>query len=1808
MKKISKIIFLTFLFLLFSKSEFVFGVCDERFGTYAEQAAKQVLGCEEVKIGNRLIKTKDIILAEIAHESCCGNPKCGSFRRPIYYHGKGADYIMNLCKQLGRDPESWDPSRTCVVTFDGGMGWAQYMPDTWKDLIVKGGYPYGVKDPWNDRDAAYLVAIHLKKRAGPGGFCENPVESIKKYNGDGLAYVHKVLENLGKNIKEIAGEIKREVTEEIEKTIERFWKEYNRLELEYPEIFGLKPKEVKIGLEFFKYIYLFVIWSLGFLLFIVLLYYGILWYTAGANIEQALRAKQKIIQAFFGAILLLGSWILLEILGPQFTKIQKEIPPPQEIITLPGTRKKEGEKVVVAKRIVIDHLVNKSILSPSATTTPTKASFNEILKYRTFGVNTASDEIQFGLGEEQGFAMDNVSNSDASYNWREAFVSDEERNQVKENAEKFKNRVSNESGKKEYKTTIREVRTSIPPVEEQCRICLEKCCSSCEELSKECQKVMRLRTLAENFPPNEEYASTTKSLEEKREGVNKIEYGSTTKRFVYEIEEEVPRGDYSHYKDEDYYERGEKAVEEILNLSRTINCSLIDNCYIKEKENNNKENNNEECKAMNEKVCAEMKSIIETFAKGWETRQTGWRVIKKSEEVATKQFQYINLIRENIKSGTDYLYEGTVAPSRIERILGTNKVLKTKTDYAKNLALTTEALSAAITTLLVGGCHCIECSALFSCKGGDVCIVVRPLLSALQVALGMNIVAMPPVGQQVQKEVDKEIRESDELKKSLEELTEGLALAEKEIFTCQGITKNGEFKQLFSAAEFLNYKKGLEQQGYKIIIQDLWPNIESKGDAFVFYCVTGPLVERISDIYNPNNLKNLKLYCDQSTESEVGELFDKIKYVVKEKEQILEQKSKEIKNAQKLVNEMRRNQKRLELTLKGDFEGDLSQVANVLKNVSGDLFAKMIGQLSEKYAKEAIGNIIENVAGKDVKDFFIKAFESMKDGDFKEMLNKYFSSMMDKEVKKFTHEFLDVIPNKNLKNILVSGFDSLSERQVKDFWKNSWKNFTENEKTIFFSKYFRDTDPKTSEILFDYFVENSSEVEKRKLLKEILEVSDQSTIKRILENYIKISSNPMKNEGSADFVKPDTLILEQVISEIPSKELREILKETKEILTEKDLLKNAMRNVSHEILESAISRMPESEIKKFTHYFYDGIDESDIKDFVLETILDADPTFFQKFIKELPEKRIKDLILEQGFKAIPDSHAKEVFFLMHELPNMDARKVLNYLFLNYVPRDKLSSAMGVLQTVGIIDRFLAEASAVFGFPNVRVSEIIKDMVDKIASFTEKLQDMVNQIIDTIQLTRDQLVNYVQDVWNQIPNTTVGELLEDVIKEIPYQDLLTSIKEALKSFSLDELKSIGREIFDQLDLGELRKTFQDILDGLPIEEIKSALNDVILALPLEEMKNLLNELSFATKSEIFRECIYPYLTKEEQLKFPKPLSEEELKYYISRLQSKRGIYCALKYIPERELKQMLKEAVSKIPKEDLVVILSNLSSIRFHLDKFVEKLSQEALKKILKAFPEKELKNFFGTLAKKLSIQKLRLALNMALAVFKNTVNKLFHELLSKLPSVVLDDLVKQLLSSLPVTELVETFKQMISQLSTEVLGPILDQLQELFGTLSSLFSLLTGGPGLKQNALMMLSYPTHYLTACARCCWGFPVCKGIPGPLIIGSVNPPVIASVCNPWPVLKRMALITINVGKIVFFKDSLDKALNTEENIIENKIKKDIWPSVTQDTHIFSSRQCVTIEPGKEGYLVKCEDALRYGWVRKCDHKNNFVCCKRR
>jgi len=1237
--------------------------------------------------------------------------------------------------------------------------------------------------------------------------------------------------------------------------------------------------------------------------------------------------------------------------------------------------------------------------------------------------------------------------------------------------------------------------------------------------------------------------------------------------------------EFDEYKYEDYDEKGEKARNQILDLTNQLNCSHIEGCTTSVESSPTGEGS--DVLRKEKKSCSQMKSLIEDFGEGWKIRKEGWREIKQIQEAAAMVSEYLNLTGISFGKGKALLYEGTVAPERIERILKLNERLKTKTNYTKILAITTESLSVAQGALMTLGCQCIECIGCGGCVG-DPCLLVRPFIFALNIGLRLTTIAMPVVAQQVQKEIDKQIIEREDLNKSLEKITEGLELAKQEIFTCQGVTKKGEFKQLFSALEFLSYKNELEKRGYKVEIENSWPEINPENDPFTFYCVTGPLIEGISDTQDPNNLKNLDLYCDQSTESAVGEAIEKIELVVKAgQKNILEEKKKEIENSQKIVNEIRRNDEELEKDEgRQGGEDDLKKLEEKLKNFSSKDLAEMTNNLAEKYAKQFIENVFGSGEAKEVKDFFVNGAEKMNNGEFKDLFNKYLSSMMDEKLKDFSNAFLGSIPDENLKKILINCFDSFSEENLKNFWEDSFKNFTDEQKRVFFAKYLKDVDEEKLKDLYDYFTLNLSEIEKKQMLKEMLEGSSEKAINEVTKQL-----KTQVLEG----VAPEKLDLKKVISNIPSQQLDKILKDTKTILEQEKALKRVMMNVSSEIFESAISKIPEGKIKEFTKYFYEGISEDDIKEFVLDNILDADPTFFQKFTQNLPETTMKDLIVEKGLKAFSDSEAKEIFLLLHQFPDKDPRKVLNTLILNYVPENKLSEVINTLkETEAIVDEVLNEASSAFNFKESNKIFKIKDTIDKISSYTQKVEETVNDILNKISLPFKKLVSFTQEVFDQIPNLSLKELLEDTVKELDQGQPLTALKNFLNSLPPKELKNLTKKILNEVSPQHLREVFQkNILDKLSTEESADILKEANQTLSLEESKELLNKTS--SREKISENCIRPYLPEKEQLKLKKNF-DQEFKDSLQRIQSKEIIECAIDYFSETELKSALKEVISKISEENLVPILSKSHSVQENINTFVEKLSQPALQNIINKLPEKELKNFSSKLLENLPRNLLEKSLQKALSSFENSINNLF----SKFSEKVENNFTKKLLENFPTQKLTDYFNRTISQLSTKYLGPLLQKYGGLFGKLRSF---LSGGGGLKQNVKTLMKYPRGYLTACSRCCAGdCPVCAG-------GTVGP----EGCTPTPVVKKVDDITRNINTILDSKEKVDKAIEDEKGLIE-KIKQEIWPEIDQTTKILSTPQCITKELGKEGYLVKCEDALRYGWVGRCDHKQNFVCCKRK
>ena len=92
------------------------------------------------------------------------------------------------------------------------------------------------------------------------------------------------------------------------------------LEVSYPEINNLQPAEDSPFL-YVKYVISFIIWILGFIVFLALLIAGVSFISSAGDPVKLKKAKERLTSLFWGTILLLGSYIIIRTINPQFTTI-----------------------------------------------------------------------------------------------------------------------------------------------------------------------------------------------------------------------------------------------------------------------------------------------------------------------------------------------------------------------------------------------------------------------------------------------------------------------------------------------------------------------------------------------------------------------------------------------------------------------------------------------------------------------------------------------------------------------------------------------------------------------------------------------------------------------------------------------------------------------------------------------------------------------------------------------------------------------------------------------------------------------------------------------------------------------------------------------------------------------------------------------------------------------------------------------------------------------------------------------------------------------------------------------------------------------------------------------------------------------------------------------------------------------------------------------------------------------------------------------------------------------------------------------
>ncbi|MDP2910112.1 MAG: pilin, partial [bacterium] len=110
------------------------------------------------------------------------------------------------------------------------------------------------------------------------------------------------------------------------------------LELVYPIIPGETQKvPINSGLPaYINYIYQLAMALIGIIIFGVLIYNGVLWFTSAGNADKLKTAKEGITAAFLGAIILFSAFIVFRTINPQLTILKLTDPKSVEPVIVPG--------------------------------------------------------------------------------------------------------------------------------------------------------------------------------------------------------------------------------------------------------------------------------------------------------------------------------------------------------------------------------------------------------------------------------------------------------------------------------------------------------------------------------------------------------------------------------------------------------------------------------------------------------------------------------------------------------------------------------------------------------------------------------------------------------------------------------------------------------------------------------------------------------------------------------------------------------------------------------------------------------------------------------------------------------------------------------------------------------------------------------------------------------------------------------------------------------------------------------------------------------------------------------------------------------------------------------------------------------------------------------------------------------------------------------------------------------------------------------------------------------------------------------
>jgi hypothetical protein len=124
----------------------------------------------------------------------------------------------------------------------------------------------------------------------------------------------------------------------------------------FPTIGGLKaPGNIN---ELIQYVFGVVLVILGILIFWRLIRAGIAWMLAGDEPTKVQQAKSMIWNAFLGALLILGAWLILNTISPSLTNPNVDIPSPIQVTFEETMRKNKGIVLCKGGNITQENCIN----------------------------------------------------------------------------------------------------------------------------------------------------------------------------------------------------------------------------------------------------------------------------------------------------------------------------------------------------------------------------------------------------------------------------------------------------------------------------------------------------------------------------------------------------------------------------------------------------------------------------------------------------------------------------------------------------------------------------------------------------------------------------------------------------------------------------------------------------------------------------------------------------------------------------------------------------------------------------------------------------------------------------------------------------------------------------------------------------------------------------------------------------------------------------------------------------------------------------------------------------------------------------------------------------------------------------------------------------------------------------------------------------------------------------------------------------------------------------------------------------------